>query len=109
MLLTDFSKSGTLRRRMGGGNARTAPGFERPIKTRKDSPMTTLFAYINPFIGSLFLQLLALGFVFVSVFAWKVKTFFLGLSGIKQETHANAETTDSSTVTLGDKEDKKAA
>ena len=73
--------------------------------------MTTLFAYINPFIGSLLLQFLALGLVFASVFVWKIKTFFRSLFGIKQETKADAESADSPSIKIDEssKEDKKAA
>ena len=45
--------------------------------------MLTLFAYIDPFTGSLVLQLLAMAFMSVLIFFKKVKTFTLGLFGIK--------------------------
>ncbi len=43
--------------------------------------MEMVFAYIDPFTGSLLLQLLVMGFMSVMVFFKKVRAFFSGLFG----------------------------
>ena len=55
--------------------------------------MTTFFAYIDPFTGSLVLQLLLMAFASVMIFFKKVKAFVLGLFGIKS-TVASIEDTE---------------
>ena len=70
----------------------------------------TLFAYIDPFTGSLLIQLLIAGFVAILVFLRRVKTFVLGLFGIKPTVESIDETEAVATITLdGVREEKKVA
>ena len=77
--------------------------------------MSMFFAYIDPFTGMLALQLLSMAFLATMVFLWKVKTFILGLFGIKPavkaDEQADAEPQDVQTIKLeeSDKGGKKAA
>jgi len=77
--------------------------------------MSTLFAYIDPFTSMLALQLLSMAFLATMVFFLKVKTFILGLFGIKPAAkaneQANAEPQEAQTIKLEEpsKESKKAA
>lgn len=48
--------------------------------------MNMMFAYIDPFTGSLLLQILAMGFMSVLIFFKKVKSFVLRIFGAKTET-----------------------
>jgi len=54
--------------------------------------MTTLFAYIDPFTGSLVLQLLVAGFLSALVFFQKVKAFVFGLFGVKPKVESIDDT-----------------
>lgn len=70
--------------------------------------MGTLFAYIDPFTGSLVIQLLVMAFVSMMVFFKKVKTVILGTFGIG----IAVNTEDAQTIKLEenkDDEQKKAA
>ena len=64
--------------------------------------MTTLFAYIDPFTGSLLLQLLAAGFMGALVFFKKVKTFVLGLFGIKPKVESIDDSEVVASIPLGE-------
>jgi hypothetical protein len=56
--------------------------------------MLPLFAYIDPFTGSLILQLLAMGFASVVIFFKKIKAFVLGFFGIKKNVESDLESAD---------------
>lgn len=53
--------------------------------------MSMIFAYIDPFTGSLLLQLLVMGFMSILVFFKKVKSFTLGLFGLRKDATVDAE------------------
>lgn len=44
-----------------------------------------LFAYLDPFTGSLILQVLAMAFVSILIFFQRCRAFVLGLFGFKQK------------------------
>ena len=62
--------------------------------------MTTLFAYIDPFTGSLVLQLLLMAFASVAIFFKKVKAFILGLFGVKTTAASIEDTEDTPSIPL---------
>jgi len=62
--------------------------------------MCTLFAYIDPFTGSLVLQLFAMAVVSVMMFFRKIKASVLGFWGIKKATELMEDTKDVPSVTL---------
>ena len=75
--------------------------------------ITPFFAYIDPFTGSLILQLLVAGFVAVMIFFQRVKAYVLGLFGITppKSMEADAVSEDIPTIKLEEtnNEGKKAA
>ena len=73
--------------------------------------MNTLFAYIDPFTGSLVLQLLAMGFLSMVIFFKKAKDFVLSLFGIKKAPAAEMEPQEVQSIKLEEagQKDKKAA
>jgi len=68
--------------------------------------MTILFAYIDPFTGSLILQLLVMAFATVMVFFRRVKAFVLGLFGIKTAVASIEDTEDNQTIPLDEHKDE---
>lgn len=50
-----------------------------------------LYGYIDPFTGSLVLQVLAMGFFAALAFLKQVRSFFLGLFGFKPTTEIDEE------------------
>ena len=74
---------------------------------------TPLFAYIDPFTGSLILQLLAAGFMAVLLFFKRVKAIVLGAFGfgVVIDAKSDEESSDIPTIKLdeADMKDKKAA
>ena len=73
--------------------------------------MDTLFAYINPFTGSLILQFLVLALLTGGVFFYNIKVFVLGLFGHKTGAKAEMESSEDLSVKLEEpnKETQKAA
>ena len=76
--------------------------------------MPTLFAYIDPFTGSLLLQLLVAGFMALVLFFKRAKAFTLELLGFQQNKATDMESADIPTIKLEqtkqpNKEEKKAA
>ena len=75
--------------------------------------MPHLIAYIDPFTGSLLLQLLAAGFMAVMLFFKRVKAFTLGLFGLGVIVNADsdAESADIPTIRLDEvnREEREAA
>jgi len=62
--------------------------------------MNMPFAYIDPFVGYLALQLLAMAFLSVAIFFQKTKAFILGLFGGKKTMKAEAEPQEVQTVKM---------
>ena len=79
--------------------------YQTQNRNRKDSFVSTLFAYIDPITGSLVLQLLVLGFTSLLVFFKKVRTFVLGLFGIKGSVESIEDAGDIQTIRLDENKD----
>ena len=92
--LTEFLKIVTLTTPM------LSVRFQMQFYTRKDSSVSTFFAYIDPITGSLVFQLLVLGFMAVLAFFKRVNAFVLGLFGIKTTVESIDDAEDAQTVRL---------
>jgi len=74
--------------------------------------MAAFFAYIDPFTGSLVLQLLGMAFAAAMLFFKKIKTAVLGLFGMKTTIESIGDTENIQTISFEnnkDNEQQKAA